>query len=271
MDAATAFSRVDAAYESCRGPALENALLAVAADCAAENGEASPLYAAMCSELGGYYRGQARYAESEAAFLRAVDILRVDPGEESPDYTTALNNLAGTYRCMGKYEEAERLFLRCLERYAVSPGRRHVLYASALNNYALLCLDRGELGRAEELLAQSAAVLSALPACRDEYASALCNRSALLLRLGRAEEAVPLLREAVALYEQKLGTDTPHYHAALNSLGLAELALHDVTAAAESFRRAVSAAEALYGPEHPETRSLRRTLAQVKQRQEENI
>ena len=270
MDAATAFARIDAAYESCRGPALEDALRAVAADCAAENGEASPLYAAMCSELGGYYRGQARYAESESAFLRALDILRGDPGEDSPDYTTALNNLAGTCRCMGKYEEAERLFRLCLERYAVSPGRQHVLYASALNNYALLCLDRGELARAEALLAQSSEVLSALPACRDEYASALCNRSALLLRLDQAEEAVPLLEEAAALYERELGTDTPHYHAALNSLGLARLALHDVAGAAESFRRAVSAAEALYGPEHPETQSIRRTLAQVERRQEEH-
>ena len=270
MDASTAYARVDAAYTHLRGQALEQALTTIAADCAKENGESSPLYAAMCSELGGYYRGQARYTESEAAFLRAAEILQTEPGENNPDYTTALNNLAGTYRCMGKHEEAEMLFLRCLERYAISPGKQHVLYASALNNYALLCLDRGDLIRAEKLLAQSSVVLSGLPACRDEYASSLCNRSALLLQLGRAEAAVPLLSEAITLYEQELGTDTPHYHAALNSLGLAKMALHDSVGATENFLNAVHAAEALYGPDHPETQALRHTLEVIQQPQEEN-
>ena len=122
----------------------------------------------------------------------------------------------------------------------------------------------------EKLLAQSSVVLSGLPACRDEYASSLCNRSALLLQLGRAEAAVPLLSEAITLYEQELGTDTPHYHAALNSLGLAKMALHDSVGATENFLNAVHAAEALYGPDHPETQALRHTLEVIQQPQEEN-
>ena len=53
MDANTAFARVDAAYETLRGAALEQALLQVAEDAAAENGLRSRVYAAVCSELGG--------------------------------------------------------------------------------------------------------------------------------------------------------------------------------------------------------------------------
>ena len=269
MDAKTAFDRVDSAYETCKGPALEQALQAVAADCAAENGEDSPLYAAVCSELGGYYRGQARYAESEAAFLRAIDILGKTVGEASPDYTTALNNLAGTYRVMKEYEKAEQIFRRCLERYEHTLGTGHVLYASGLNNYALVCLDRGDLDRAEALLGRSAEVLAGLPECMDEYAAALCNRSALLLRLHRAAEAVPLLEKAVGLFEMELGTDTPHYHAALHSLGLAHLQQNENAEAADRFFAAACAAETLYGPEHPEAQAIRRSLAEARRRMEE--
>ena len=264
MTAEAMYARVDAAYEKLRGEALEQALRAVAADCAAENGSHSRLYAAVCSELGGYYRGQARYPESEAAFREALEILQTDPGEDSPDCTTAMNNLAGTYRVMGKYDEAERLFQRCLESYARTLGRGHILYAAALNNYALLCLDRDELDRAAALLKQSAEVLGGLPDCADEYAAALCNCSALLLRLHRPEETLPLLREAIGLFETSLGTVTPHYHAALHSLGLAEQALGDPAAAAEHFAAALQAAEELYGPEHPETETIRRHLAEVR-------
>ena len=270
MDVSTAFARVDSAYELLRGAELEAALLAVAADCAAENGPQSRLYAAMCSELGGYYRGQARYAESEGEFLKALDILRADLGEDSPDCTTAMNNLAGTYRVMGKYDAAEQLFLRCLGSYAKTLGTGHVLYAATLNNLALVCLDRREPERAAELLAQSADVLAALPECVDEYAAALCNRGALLLQLHRAGEAVPLLTEAIGLFETKLGTDTPHYHAARHSRGLAHTALGNRAAAAEDFSAALQAAEALYGPEHPETAAIRRSLAQVQQKPEVN-
>ena len=264
MDAKTAFDRVDAAYERLRGDELEREICAVAAQCAAENGAQSPLYASMCSELGGYYRGQARYDESEREFLRAVEILRVDPGEDSPDYTTALNNLAGTYRVMKKYAEAEALFRQCLASYARTLGKNHVLYASGLNNYALLCLDQGDLSRAAELLGESAEVLSALPECRDEYAAALCNRSALLLRLGRAAETVPLLTEAITMFETELGTVTPHYHAALHSLGLAEMAQERYAAAADYFAAAAHAAEELYGEDHPETERILRSFAQAR-------
>lgn len=264
MEQRTAFDRVDAAYGRLRGADLEAELLSVAADCAAENGERSRLFAAMCSELGGYYRGQARYDESAREFLKALDILRADPGEDSPDYITALNNLAGTYRVMGKTDEAEQLFLRCLDGYEKTLGTGHVLYAAVLNNLALLCLDRNELARAAELLGRSSDILAALPDCADEYAAALCNRGALLLRLGRAEDAIPPLTEAVGLFETSLGTDTPHYHAACHSLGLAQTAAGRLSAAVDSFSTAAAAAEALYGPTHPETEAIRRSLAQAR-------
>ncbi len=271
MEASSAFARVDAAFSSLRGEALEDALKGIAAECASENGERSPLYAALCSELGGYYRGRARYAESEAEFLKAADIIHETRGGESPDYTTVLNNLAGTYRLMREYGKAESLFARCIENYEKTLGTHHVLYAAGLNNYALVCLDEGDLTRAEEYLGRSAEVLAGLPECVAEYASALSNQSALLLRLGRPADAVPLLETVVELFSSRLSRDTAHYHAALNSLGIARMALGDDDAAAESFAAALRAAEDWYGADNPETREVRRNLEEAERRRREHI
>ena len=265
------FARVDAAFASLRGAELEDELKKIAAECAAENGEKSPIYAAMCSELGGFYRGRARYAESEAEFLKAADIIREVKGEDSPDHATVLNNLAGTYRLMGEYERAESIFARCIKSYENTLGTRHVLYAAGLNNYALVCLDMGDVERAAEYLGRSAAVLAELPECLAEYASALCNQSALLIRLDRPADAVPLLERAVELFDTRLSRDTAHYHAALNSLGIAHMALGDNAAAAESFAAALRAAEAWYGADNPETQSVRRNLAEAERRRREQI
>lgn len=263
-------AQVDEAYGSLRGPALERRLLELAARCAETAGADSADYASLCSELGAYYRGQARYQESVAQFQKAAAILAAAGGEGDVDHTTVLSNLAGTYRLMGRQAEAERLCQLCLDRYEKALGRQHVLYAAALNYYAMTCMDRGDTDRASALLAQSSEILAALPACRDEYAASLCNRGALLSRLGRQAEAAGLLTEAIGLFEQELGTDTPHYHAAWNSLGLVRWRQGALADAAACFARAAQFAEAMYGPAHPETRSARAALEQVRQRLEEN-
>ena len=269
MDLQEYLDLVDAAYGELHGGALEQRLLELTARCGAEAGENSPAYASMCSELGAYYRGQARYEASVTQFQKAAEILAATVGEGSVDHTTVLSNLAGTYRLMGRQEETEQLCRLCLERYEKTLGRGHVLYAAALNYYAMSCMDRGDTDRAAELLAQSSEVLAALPEARDEYASSLCNRGALLCSLGRQAEAAGLLTEAIGLFEQELGTDTPHYHAAWNTLGLVRWRQGDLSAAADCFATAAARAEAMYGPDHPETRSAREALRRVRQAMEE--
>ena len=263
MDLQEYLDQVDAAYGELHGGALEQRLLELCAQCGEHAGEGSPDYASMCSELGAYYRGQARYDASVAWFQKAAEILAATVGEDSPDHTTVLSNLAGTYRLMGRLDEAERLCKLCLERYEKNLGREHVLYAAALNYYAMSCLDRGDTEQAAELLAQSSEILAKLPEARDEYAASLCNRGALLYRLGRQAEAAGLLTEAIGLFEQALGTDTPHYHAAWNTLGMVRWKQGDLPAAADCFTVAAEKAEAMYGPDHPETRSAREALRRV--------
>ena len=261
------FNQVDRAYDTLRGIALETKLSALAEQAGDEYGRDSGVYASALSELGGYYRGQGRYTESVDIFRRVICLLKACVGVHSPAYATALNNLAGTYRLMGEYDKAEQSFLRCLEIYEQTVGRRHVLYAAGLNNLSLLALDRNQPDQAARLLHQASDILAELPECRDEYATSLVNYAALCRQLGQHEKAQRNLLEAVRLYENMLGTDTPHYHAALNALGLTCADLGLFSQARIWLEKAARAAEALYGPEHPDARSIREHQAALAARE----
>ena len=140
-------------------------------------------------------------------------------------------------------------------------GEEHILYASGLNNLSLVCLDRGDLERAAALLERAAAILERYPDCLDELATSLCNLGSLKQRMGRLEESKADLERVVELYETKLGTITPHYHAALNALGLTYLKEGLCDQARSWLEKGAKAAEKLYGPEHRETISTREHLA----------
>lgn len=253
MERQTYFEEIDRAYGSLTGPALENRIRELVEEGRREYGGEDPFYAAMLSELGGYYRGQRRLEESERCFEEAVSILRQAVGEGDLNYATAVNNLAGTHRLMGRYDEAEREFLECLKLYREKLGEEHIFYASGLNNLSLLCLERGDLKRAAALLGEAADILDKQPECLDELATSLCNLGELERRLGHTQAAREKLHRAVELYETKLGTMTPHYHAALNTLGLTYCRENRWEEACLWLERGVAAAEKLYGPEHPET------------------
>lgn len=249
-------ARVDLAYETCAGSrALEEQLTALAEQCGAEYGLDSSCYASLLGELGGFYRGQARYEESERCFQRALALLEADPGRDSPAYSTALNNLAGAHRLLGRYTEALEEFHTCLELYRAAVGERHVLYAAGLNNLSLVHLDRGELEEALALQEQVADILAGLPQAKDELASSLCNQAAVCQRLGRLSEAAEKLERALTLFRNELGTDTPHYHAALNSLGIVHYAAGRFEAARDCFAQAAQAASDLYGAGHREVQA----------------
>lgn len=257
--------QVDQAYETLSGPALEAQLQALLSQCRTAHGGRGPQYAAMLSELGGYYRGQRRLEESESAFQEALDQLAQCSGVQSPDYATALNNLAGTHRLMGRYEQAGREFAACLELYAGTVGREHILYASGLNNLSLLCLDQGDLTQAAALQTQAAEVLTRLPDHQDELASCLCNLGALYQQSGQPDRAERCLLRAVDLFEGPLGTDTPHYHAALNALGIVCYTSGRYAGAVQWFSVAAEAARKLYGCDHPEVQAAMAHLELAKQ------
>lgn len=154
---------------------------------------------------------------------------------------------------MRQYVQAEQEFSICLSLYEKLLGKKHILYASALNNLSLVCLDRGDLKGAADLLDQTVNILAEHPQCIDEYTTSLCNLGALQQRLGQPGNAKENLHKAIDPYETVLGTLTPHYHAALNTLGLTYYSEKNYTNACRWLEKSKSAAEKLYGANHKET------------------
>lgn len=247
--------QIDQAYELCQGSqALEERLTALLDQCGAEHGRTSAQYASLLGELGGFYRGQGRFEESEARFQEALPLLEAQVGREHPAYATAVNNLAGAHRLLGRYDQALEEFRTCLELYERT-AKGSALHASGFNNLSLVYLDLGKLEEALSLQEQAGDILAALPQARDELASSLSNQGILFQRLGRLEEAERKLEAALTLFRTELGTNTPHYHAALNALGTVHYSARHYAQAKDCFAQAAQAAQALYGPDHREVQA----------------
>jgi tetratricopeptide (TPR) repeat protein len=219
----------------------------------------------MVNELGAYYKGTGRFEEAERCFLQALDLL----ADEGDGHATALNNLAGTHRLMGRLDDAEIEFRRCLGLYRDSVGERHVLYAAALNNLSLVCMERDQLEDAARYQAQAADILAGLPQYRDELAVSLINLGTLYQRLGRDSEAEKKLTEAINMFREELGARTPHYHAALNGLGVVHYRQGRYADAEAEFLAAAEAAEVLYGADHYEAQAARKHAQMARQQLED--
>lgn len=260
MDWKDYLTRIDEAYGLSPQEA-ETRLLQLDNQCAGEYGKDSFVYGAMRNELGAFYKGQGRFEEAAACFRQALALFERHASSADPTCATAMNNLAGILRLQGDTEGAETLFRRSLSLYADTVGTGHMLYASALNNLSLVYLDRNELSCAAELQAEAKDILQDLPECRDELAVSLINLGALYQKTGRPEKAEPLLNEALRMFETELGTDTPHYHTALNDRGVIRYQAGNYAAAEQDFLAAAEAAEALYDRDHYEAKSARANAA----------
>lgn len=255
MEWADYIKEIDAAWAVVPHNELEACLLELAERVKRDHGSETPVYGSMVNELGAFYKGEGRFEEAERCFIRASELIWGKSGAET--YATVLNNLAGTHRLMGKLREAENEFRECISLYRSSIGTRHVLYAAALNNLSLVCMEQNDLQDAAKYQSEAAEVLAGLPQCRDELAVSLINLGMLYQRLDRMEEAEASITEAIRMLREELGTDTPHYHAALNALGIIRYEQGRFAEAESDFLAAAAAAEAMYGVEHYEAKAAR--------------
>ena len=92
----------------------------------AENfGPEDPRLATSLNNLAVLYRAQAKYAEAEPLYQRALAIQEKVLGPEHPDVANSLNNLAFLYGAQGKYAEAEPLYQRSLAIWEKALGPEH--------------------------------------------------------------------------------------------------------------------------------------------------
>ncbi|MDM0037046.1 tetratricopeptide repeat protein [Variovorax sp. J22P271] len=229
-------------------------------------GEQHPRTAVTLSALGHAYADQAKYAEAEACFRRALAIQEAR-GANHPDTAATLRALGMVFRRQRRLDEALPLLERSLRIRVEAFGVGSEESMQSLTELGWLAIDQGRLREAESLFErgiQTAKELHAQPA----MASAQQGLASALMQQGRTDRAKDLLRSALALREAAFGMHHSLVASTLQALGYACGELGDFQEAEELFRRAVDIRLTTNGPDHPETGSALKGLGWVLRRQQ---
>jgi tetratricopeptide (TPR) repeat protein len=205
--------------------------------------------ATVARAYGNFLANTDAEEEGEPLLLEAAAVL--DEFGVRDELAAALHGLGDSRRRRGRLSEALDYYERALEACMEHVGFR----PEAERRLAQVLLDMGNLGRAEEHALRGAELVG-----RDDVATLASTKMVLgLVReaQGRAEEAEPLLRDAVALLEP---TD---YNGWEEALSLAEFLLRaGRTADGEEWAaRARDSATQMHGREAPVTRYVESRLA----------
>ena len=111
VDVAAIYKRWQELFEGGNYPAALVEAQRYEAEVKAQFGINHPNYATSLDALAVLYKNQARYADAEPLYKRALAITEKALDPDNPTVGAALNNLAELYEDQGRYPEAEPLSL----------------------------------------------------------------------------------------------------------------------------------------------------------------
>ena len=222
-------------------------------------------YGTLCINLAGTNQRRGRYAISEAAFQKGLDVLRRKPGIHHPAYSASLVASAYLQADLGHYSAAEKLYEESGTLLREQLGEQHPAYTAFLNNRAALYAALGNLTVAESDYRK------ALELKRKIYGPGAPTIGASLRNLARLvshrnpEEGEKLYQEAVDLYGKNPEAPAFDYGSALLGLAEAQRNRGDLAAARETLQHAASVTTKVLGTKHPLYAAVLRDLALVHQ------
>jgi non-specific serine/threonine protein kinase/serine/threonine-protein kinase len=137
-------------------------------------------------------------AEAEKLFRRALDTQRMVLGADHPETLVSMYNLARVLSEEEKYPEAEKLLREVHEAMSrvLGPGHRNTLFAS--NSLVRVLGEEQQYKEAERVaLEMLETEQRVLPKSDSRIAVALFTLGCIEARLGKPDQALPLLRQAI--------------------------------------------------------------------------
>ncbi|MCF8247125.1 MAG: CHAT domain-containing protein [Saprospiraceae bacterium] len=119
-------------------------------------------------------------------------------GAQSIEYTKALNSLGFGYQFSGEYKEAEKVLLEA-RRIKEKNGVFDVQYGRILNQLGNGYTRLNKFQEAEECIAAALKVKESTRGKNNDYAKGLFNYSMLLQAMGRDQNALEKIDEAIAI------------------------------------------------------------------------
>jgi len=165
------------------------------------------------ANLGSFYVDAGRYEEAARLQREAVALFRHAVGDRHPDVAFGLNNLGSTLGSLERYDEAEPLLREAVTIYSTAFGEAyedHPDVGFPLINLARNLQSQRRYDEADPLATRALTVLRT--SFGDDHAltaRAFATRGLIRLDAGRADDAVPDLREALRIREAALPDDSP--------------------------------------------------------------
>jgi tetratricopeptide (TPR) repeat protein len=143
---------------------------------------------------------------------------------------------AGAAETMPTLAKAEQVYLKYISQIESDPDL-HEMYITALNNLAYMLADHPTEPDAKKALPYSQKAWD-LMGTGDGYKGFVADTQGwVLIQLGRLDEGIAILREAIARSDEDSAEMTYHLGEALRRQGLAREALVELEKAGEQFKR----------------------------------
>ena len=205
------------------------------------------------NNLAGLYRLQARYAEAEPLYIRAIAVGEQVLGLEHIETLSSTGDLAGLYESLGRYAEAEPLYLRVFEVRERTLGTEHSETLISVNNLAVLYTSQGRYSEAEPLFLR--AVESRERVLGSEHPDTLIsvnNLAVFYKSQGRYADAEPLYLRVLDVSECTLGIEHSKTVRARYSLGFVYLKLKHLDLALLHLQKTLEGEISLFGQDSDE-------------------
>ncbi|WP_146907732.1 serine/threonine-protein kinase [Arenimonas daejeonensis] len=197
---------------------------------------------------------QAQVEREESGLQRSIDTLRAALvehdahfGREHASTASLLNSLGIAYMGNNEVEPADAAFADAWAAYSAI-GQQHSAGALlTLGNWAAVAFRKSDLAAAEERLRLASGLRRDLYGPSAALAAMQANLGKIILRGGRADEALPLLEDALAMSRQYTGEQSPLTVAVLQSLAETRLQRGELDLAAARLDEARAAARAHSG------------------------
>lgn len=214
-----------------------------------------PIQAQNFSMLGDLHRFTGNFAEADANYGRALEMLeRIHKAEPPPGHADLMSPLLGLHHLratQGRFKEAATFLARAVRiRERVSkPDDPELAWIRVTQ--AKLAQETGRPDLAAPQLERALAVMTAKLAPGHPYIGATKNNLAqAYIALGRYREAEPLMQQAVAETAKVAGATSPLHAVALNNLASLFRLQGRLLEAEDLHRRELQIVEAAIGPDN---------------------
>jgi CHAT domain-containing protein/tetratricopeptide (TPR) repeat protein len=213
------------------------------------------------SEESARLESAGQYEQAAEVFARAIDEFKRVAGADHPNVASFELKLGTLYLTASRYDRAEPLLLGVLATMEKRNGPTSTTLLGSLSTLATLYVSMGSFERARPLYQRALTIAKGAEPRGFNVATLTALLGALETFETHWDAAVPLLKEALAMYQALLGPEHGDLVKPMAALATAYDALGDAAHAEPLFVRALALMEKARSPSHPETALMRNNLA----------